>query len=484
MNKFLIAAIVLFLTTRLYNLSLLPIFTDEAIYLYWAKYIATNNSNWFMSLTDGKPPLFIWIITFFLKIFPTDAYLIAGRFVSVIAGAITLIGVYKLSLFLFNSKKTAFLAVLLSIFSPFMLLYDRLALFDSFLSAILIWSVYYAVKTSSSFKIKDAVIWGLFLGIALLVKPTAVIFVILTPICYFLLLSKKEIKKNIKQAFLLPVIAVVIGEIINNVQRLSVNYRLAEIKNQQFQIPLEKLLSDPFILFFKNIKEISEWIVSYYTIPILALGALGLFALLTINARKGFILLTLWLIPIIMFAFVGKILFPRYILFTTPYFLIAVAYFLSIFQTKHLKVPLVIILFFLMLFNFYILTNPTIAPFPNSDYQQYITGKHSGYGLEKIFAFLDNELNTGPRITLVTQGKFGLFPYAFRLKYWDDKRIDIVQSWFHKKPELDLYAYQKSSKVYVVLWETETIPEYLPLRLIMRVQKPGEKNSILLTTLK
>ena len=57
----------------------------------------------------------------------------------------------------------------------------------------------------------------------------------------------------------------------------------------------------------------------------------------------------------------------------------------------NLKILLTIVLFFLLLFDFYILTNPTLAPFPKSDYQQYISGQYSGYGLSEVFTFLDKE---------------------------------------------------------------------------------------------
>lgn len=478
-NIFIFLALLFFLT-RLYNLTLLPIFTDESIYLYWAKFIATHHSNWFMSLTDGKPPLFIWIIAIFLKIFPSNMYLFAGRFVSVLAGGIALIGIYKLSVFLFGSRKTGVIAVLLCILNPFMLFYDRMVLFDSFLSAILIWSVYYALRASIFEKKKDVFLWGLFLGLGLLIKPPAIIFLFLTPICFFLITYKKS--KNLKKLLLLPIFAVAISWAMYSIQKLSVNYGLVDIKNQQFQLPLEKLLSDPFVIFGSNIKELLNWIIAYYTLPIFLLGSLGLIILLWKDFGKGLVLLLLWSVPIIVFAFVGKVLFPRYILFTTPYFIIALAELCRRFSSQ--KIIIIAVLLLSLRFDFYILTNPKLAPFPSADYGQYISSEYAGYGLSPIFKFLDKELDTGPRITLVTQGKFGLFPYAFMLKYWNDSRITIIPSWIPEKKEFDLYALQKSAKVFVVFKDIEIIPANLPLRLVMRGEKPGGKHLILLTTLK
>src|SRR5258708_29055975 len=84
------AIIALFLITRFYNILSLPIFTDEAIYVRWAQ-IAKNDAAWrFISLTDGKQPMFVWIAMILVK-FIHDP-LLAGRLVSVGAGFISLVG--------------------------------------------------------------------------------------------------------------------------------------------------------------------------------------------------------------------------------------------------------------------------------------------------------------------------------------------------------------------------------------------------------
>ncbi|MCX6792160.1 MAG: hypothetical protein NT149_03940 [Candidatus Gottesmanbacteria bacterium] len=78
---------VLFFVTRLTNLTKLPIFTDEAIYIRWSQ-IGSRDPNWrFISLVDGKQPLFTWIMMVFLR-FIRDP-LVAGRLVSVLAGFFT-----------------------------------------------------------------------------------------------------------------------------------------------------------------------------------------------------------------------------------------------------------------------------------------------------------------------------------------------------------------------------------------------------------
>ena len=157
MGRIFFAVIVaLFLVSRLYNILLLPIFTDESIYIYWAKLIATEHSHWLISLSDGKPPLLIWLIASLLTVLPSNLYLLAGRLPSVAAGLITLIGIYKLTNFLFASQKAALIASFLYVITPFTLLYDRMALFDSLLTSMLIWSLYFALKTGRTFRDKGS----------------------------------------------------------------------------------------------------------------------------------------------------------------------------------------------------------------------------------------------------------------------------------------------------------------------------------------
>lgn len=468
----------LFLFTRLYNITLLPIFTDEAVYVYWAKYIATYHSNWFISLTDGNPPLFTWIAAFLLKIFPSSMYLFAARLVSVIAGLIGLIGIYKLSNLLFKNKLTGFFAGFLYIINPFILFYDRLALFDSLLSSMLIWSAYYAIRTSKTLAKKHALLWGIFLGLGLLTKSSAVIFLVLTPICFILFLDKSEIKRIIFLFFF----AATVAFILQSIQIISPLYQSIPDKTAHFQIPINILFKNPFFAFGKNMQEVYKWLVSYYTYPVLLIGCISLLFLLKTDIKKGSAVL-LWIIPILGFATIGKILFPRYILFTTPYFILVLSYGLSFLSSKKdlraISILVIsVIIFFSLRVDWLMLTNPSKAPLPPIDYSQYISDKNSGYGLNEVFSFLDKELYTGPQITLMTQGEFGLFPYAFKLRYWDDKRIHFFTEKLSGKQ--DITALQKSSRVYVVFWENESIPTDFPFREVFRGVKPGGKHPIIL----
>src|SRR3989344_1460446 len=135
--------LIVYFSTRLFNLDKFPIFSDEGIYIHWAK-VAWHDASWrFISLTDGKQPLQTWGTIPFLKLFPDNA-LLAGRLFSVITGFAALIGMFTLLFYLFN-KKTAFVGCFICVFTPYFLFYDRMALVDSAVNAGFIWILFFSI---------------------------------------------------------------------------------------------------------------------------------------------------------------------------------------------------------------------------------------------------------------------------------------------------------------------------------------------------
>jgi len=116
---FLILGIIclIYLFTRIYNLTSLPVFGDEAIYVRWSQIIKSVDTLRFIPLTDGKEPLFMWLTALNLKFFTP---LIAGRLISVFAGLGTIIVLYLLT--------SSYLPSLIYIFLRFVFFFDRLAL--------------------------------------------------------------------------------------------------------------------------------------------------------------------------------------------------------------------------------------------------------------------------------------------------------------------------------------------------------------------
>ena len=174
----LVLLVLVFLGLRLANLAVLPVFADEAIYIHWAQVIWHDATNRFIPLSDGKPPLHMWLMVLFLKVIENP--LMAGRLLSVSAGLATLIGSYLLAKKLF-SQKVAIIVGILVVLQPFLLFYDRLALVDSLLTAFGVWSFYLGLLLFKKPTLGKGMLLGTLWGGAMLTKPGGAFFPLMTP---------------------------------------------------------------------------------------------------------------------------------------------------------------------------------------------------------------------------------------------------------------------------------------------------------------
>src|SRR3989344_5798118 len=147
---------------RIINLTIIPVFGDEAIYVRWAQVMRTDATLRFLPLSDGKQPLFMWLIIPFTK-FLSDP-LVAGRIVSVFSGMGTLIGVFALSYLLFSSYRLSLIASFIYAISPFTVFFDRLALADSLLTFFGIWTYIFTILAVKKLRLDYSMLAGFTLG--------------------------------------------------------------------------------------------------------------------------------------------------------------------------------------------------------------------------------------------------------------------------------------------------------------------------------
>src|SRR3990167_10498616 len=128
---------------RLYRIMSLPVFTDEAIYARWSQ-IARFDASWrFISLIDGKQPLFIWLNMTLIRVINDP--LLSGRLISVFSGFATMIGLFFLGRELFKNRWIGILSAFLYLIFPFALVYDRMALYDSLVGTFMVWGLYFEI---------------------------------------------------------------------------------------------------------------------------------------------------------------------------------------------------------------------------------------------------------------------------------------------------------------------------------------------------
>ena len=339
---------------RVYNLTLLPVFGDEAIYIRWAQVMRADPSLRFLPLSDGKQPLFMWSVIPLFKIFSDPLF--AGRAVSVISGVLTSLGVFTLTYLLFRSKKVAIIAMVIHALSPFSIFFDRLALADSMLAAFGVWTLVFAVLTAKSMRLDFAMIAGFALGGALLTKSPGIFFAILLPTSWILSEFPKTIKSRLShlvKLVLLSLVTLLIGYAMYNILRLGTNFHMIAIRNQDYVYGLRHLFEAPLNPFVSHIKQIFGFFFLLGPYTLFALFALGVYSGIKKDLKATIILIVWAFVPILASAEYSKTMTARYVYFSLP-FLVAISSVCLIWARGNLK-KLATVVFILLICSFFFL---------------------------------------------------------------------------------------------------------------------------------
>lgn len=476
-----VGLVLLYAFTRLTNLTKLPIFTDEAIYIRWSQ-IGSRDANWrFISLVDGKQPLFTWIMMVLLR-FVQDP-LLAGRLVSVIAGLFTSIGIWFTAQELFRNYKISFVASLLYILIPFGLMYDRMALYDSWVAAFSIWNLYLSLLLVRRVRLDIALIFGLTLGLGMLNKTSAFLSLYMLPGTLLLFdFTQKNVPKRLLTWLGYALVAAVISQALYSVLRLSPLFHMVAEKDAVFVYPFREWLGHPFTFLYGNLKGLFDWAVNYLTWPIFTAAILTGLSLWK-KPREKLLLLGWWLAPLVALAMFGKVLYPRFILFMTLPLLIlaarAVVWVWDFFEKSLWRWVFVAILFFGSIYaDYFIITNPLYAPIPYADVGQYIDYWPSGWGIPQVNTFLLAESAKG-KVSVYTDGTFGLLPYAIEIYLVDKPNIDIHGLWpVPQDIPQEIIDDAKDHATYMIFNQTQDVPLW-PMTLVASYQKGNRSDTFL-----
>lgn len=418
--------VVVYFVLRIPNLTLQPIFVDEAIYIRWAQVMRSEPTLRFLPLIDGKTPLFMWTLIPLLKIFEDPLF--AGRFLSVIFGFITLLGALFLGWKFFDKKVGMFAAFLVAIV-PFMVFFDRMALVDSMLTAFSIWSLNLAMLLLQNQRLDLAMILGYILGGAMLTKTPGSFNVATLPTT---LLAFKWQQQQKKQKLLkiigLWLVALVIALAIYNILRLGPGFNNLNSRNQDYIFSLVDIYQRPLDPFLPHLSVLFDWLNRLMTAPILLLLA---FAIVMSFRKKNKIVwaILVWaLVPILVQTVLLKVFTARYILFSIPPLLVIASYGVSNLKRIISWSLLVIIISPLALyFDYLLLTQPENAPLSDNERSGYFEMWTAGYGVYEIATFLDNESIKQP-VVLGTEGRFGTLPDGIQIYLDQNRRVAFIPS--------------------------------------------------------
>lgn len=469
-----VVLVLVFFITRLLNLGLIPIFTDEAIYLRWSQIMAYDAALRYMPLVDGKPPLFMWLVALVMRILPSIDVLLTGRLVAVISGFFALTGIYFASWVLFRNKFISYTAAVLYLLMPITFFYDRFGLPESLLTAIGVWAFGLTALLFKKPRLDVSLILGGLLGIGLLTKTNTIFYLILIPL--FILLfdfRSKTWKENLVKLTGSLLIVILLSQMVFSLLRLFPLFHMISQKNSEFVIPLSLFIKEPFGIFESTFTTLLHWEFQYLSIGMTALLIVSIFLGIKNRWRETLLLCGYFLAWFLAMSFFNKVIFPRYLLPLTPVLILILSsgfYFLTIRfkKSKYLVIVLGVLLLLPSIVTDYRLhTNPTAAPIADGDSNQYLNSWPAGYGVSEVRDFLADISKNNSKVTVGTEGTFGLMPYALELYKDRYRNLEIIPFWPlpDKIPDQILSA-AKDHPTFFIVYQRQDLPPLWRVKLI------------------
>ena len=473
--------LVLYAMTRLVHLTALPIFTDEAIYIRWSQ-IGMRDANWrFISLTDGKQPMFTWIMMLLLKVFEGNDPLFVGRLTSVVAGMATLVGLWLVSHELFRDKRIAWLTSVMYIIVPFSAWYDRIALYDSLVSTFSVWSLYASVLLVRYLRFDTALMLGMVLGAGMLNKSSGFLTLYFLPVTLVLFdWQGRDRWIRFVRWIGLAVVAAVLSQVFYSVLRLSPFFHMVGQKDNVFVFTMTEWFNQPFRFFAGNLRGMFDWLRHYLTIPLFLMVIVPWFTRWP-RVRERMLLYLWWLLPFAALANFAKILYPRFILFMTMPLLIIAAY-ATVYTWERIRRPFLRLVFVAAVLvpsiyiTSFIVFAPKDAPIPLADRGQFIEDWPAGGGVKEVVTYLTAEA-AHQKVNVYTEGTFGLMPYAIELYLVDNPNVKITGIWpLPDSMPQEISRDASVSATYFVLNESQTLPSKWSLTLIGEYEKANRED--------
>lgn len=465
---------------RSYNLLSLPIFADEAIYIRWSQIMKNDATLRFLPLTDGKQPLFMWVIIPFFKFFSDP--LIAGRMVSVVCGLSAIVGVSFLTQILFNNKKISLIAAFFYAIAPYLVFFNRMALVDTMLAMFGIWAIFFAVLTAKTLRLDFALITGFCLGGALLTKFPGIFFVLLLPTTFLFVQQNKKVSLFTRSWKVLCYWAVsaTVAYVMYNILKLGPDFHLLSIRNKDYLFSFSEIIKHPLGPISNNIGQFGEW-VYYFTPLFFAIIALTAFILVPKKNWKEVLVLSLWfVIPVSIELETARVFTARYLLFALfpLYILSAVgAYYVVKKLNKYALVIIALLCIGSLYLDYLIIAKPENAILPRNERAGYLEAWTAGTGIGDVAEVIKQEHNLHPdeHIVVGSEGSFGALPQGLQLYIEDLPNVNVVG---HDAPDLVevdmklIVAKKAGDKVYLVINASRFNAPYDKFGLVVLNQYP------------
>lgn len=479
----------LFFILRMWNLSILPIFNDEAVHIDWG-YKELHGNGLFYSLFDAKQPLLMWLFGLSQLVVPDP--LIAGRLVSVLFGLASLVGIYKLSEYVFT-KKIALYSACAYICTPLFVFFDRQALMEGPLVAISIWSIYLYLKIWHKPSVSKAIALGAVLAAGFFIKTTALFFLLalIAVFLYEIIVQKRKYAGPLKASLLLAlsVSQLLLAPLYFQPQFWSTLSRTAERS-----LGFKDLISLPFSQWWQTITAVAQITWWHLTPPLVILAIIGAWRVYIYHYKKKAHHRALWMYAdlIIFFYILTARSSPvRYIvplLAFTPILVGAALAYLEKWKLAFIGALISLCVPLFLIFQLY--TNPLnyfaiMSQFtPYSQKDEYVTAWPAGYGVTELLSEVRKKVGAGTGV-VAARADAGIPESAvFSYLNGDRQLLPIFLDTTVAPLVLKYECIQSNKPFFFVSRDTQLGGLEAFLTEQGRIQKPEGKSSLGLYTLK
>ena len=431
-----IALVVSYLASRLFHLTLLPIFADESLHISWAVKIATTGR--LIGVTDAGKFLPIWLMSLFVR-FASDL-LWTERLVSVGIGVLGLAGCYLLGRRLFG-RPVGLIAAGLYLITPFMLFHDRMALVDGLLTTLAIYAAFFSFELARGGRVRHGIGLGLVLALAISTKLNGAMLCLLPLLVVGASLFKRSGAPPWKGLALAYAIA---G--LGFVPLMAESaFLVGFFSSLHWKREFNKSITDRSSLllwqaWLANAGMALKYLTRYVTPGVfLAAGAGGVLAIVR-RRRDEIVLLGMAGVLTGLFVLISnpERWYPRYLLPAVPFMLLIAARAIAVGASKlhacvsnrqtrgraaAVAVGAVLVIGVPALwFDYWLLIDPVRAPLVEVDQFQYVNGRTAGYGLPEVARFLRSKLTESQNIFL---------GYDDSSSYWTGLRVYLFDQGDH-----------------------------------------------------
>lgn len=485
--SYLVFFIFLFITYAYFlNITKIPLFSDETLYLSLADYCCVSGFNYLMPVEKSIMPVVPYLISPLMSIKEFNI-LWSARSMMVFTNLLSATVVFLIAKKLFPKYSQALLVSIIYLLLPVNFLNSRLVLLEPITNLFMLLLTYSALNFSKLLSQKARIIrkqvlinsfmFFLFLILSFLAKPISLIIlpaILVIPLLNLSYPTDKSLYLKHIYIYFLTLLLIFISLVILPVLLVYLDNFSIYLLNPQTSSFLTQIKTN----FYKAL----VWSKVYFN-PFIILYCFfaGLYFLY--KKKLTVIWLAFWVGSILIIEIViGKNFFPRHLYYLSAPVSLLIAYLtylLAKLSNKFFKIVLIIFLVVNLIFysfvDYQIIVDPKNAPLALEDKFQLYQDWTSGLGLEAVGNYFDKNNIKGVLVVGDEPNLYWGLPNVYLLKNVDlylDKQLSYSNSL------KDLSLFKNKQPTYIILNYNKNIKFPIPAQKVLEIQRLNNTSSL------